>query len=213
MSLIAKQYKIFPIYSSWTQLINSLSATIIIFFLNFLFTPAVVGLYQFGASILQQPITLISNSVGKVFYQKAARQYSNNQNIYNGLKKSTFGLFLIGIVPFSIIAIFGSELFSFIFGEQWTESGKYLQILSPWFLFLFINRPSMAVFRIYKKNARLLTYVVILIIFRALGIYFGYIFYGEPKASLILFSIVGVIFNIYLILQAFYWAKRQQQYT
>ena len=69
---MAKQYKIFPIYSSWTQLINSLSVTIIVFFLNFLFTPAMVGFYQFGVSILQTPINIISNSVGKVFYRKAA---------------------------------------------------------------------------------------------------------------------------------------------
>jgi len=120
-------------------------------------------------------------------------------------------LFLIGVVPFTIIAIFGSDIFSLVFGEQWSESGEYLQILSPWFLFLFINRPSMMVFRIYKKNANLLIYVVLLMIFRALGIYMGYVFFGKAKDSIVLFSIAGVIFNVYLILQAFYWAKRQQQ--
>jgi lipopolysaccharide exporter len=201
---VAKEYKKFPLYSSWNQLLNAASKELIVFFLSYFFTPAIVGLYHFSMKVLKQPISFISDSVGRVYYQKAASQYSSKENLSVGLRQTTFGLLAMGIIPFSIIAFFGQEIFAFVFGNEWANAGIYAQILTPWLFFLFINRPAMMIYRVFQKLDILLIYVILLTVSRALAIYSGYLFFNDPKWSMALFSFVGVIFNIYLIASAFY---------
>lgn len=211
LMIVARRYKKFPLYSSWNVLLNAASKDIIIYLFSFYFTPAVVGLYYFSMNVLKQPLNLISDSVGKVYYQKVASQYSKNENLYSGLKRTTQGLFFSGIIPFGIITLYGKEIFDFVFGNEWAIAGEYAQILSPWLLLLFINRPSMMIYRTFQKLDILLIYVVLLLIARIISISLGYYIYNDPKMSMIFFSFVGVVFNCYFIYQAFYWVNIKTQ--
>ncbi len=199
----AIKFKKFPLYSSWNSLLNTFSQEVIVLLFAYFYSPVVVGLYHLAKRMLQQPIFFIAKSVNDVYLQKASQQIANNQDILAGLKKTTLVLALLGVIPFTLIAIFGQPIFRLIFGENWSEAGRYAQVLSPWLFFLFINKPANVLFVVLQKLQFLLGYNIFLTIARIAAIIVGFIFWDSALASLALFSAVGILFNIIFISKAF----------
>jgi len=99
----AYKYNKFPYYSTPTSLMDTLSNNAVILLFGFFFTPKVVGLYFLGKKTLQIPIRFLSESVQRVYSQKASSQYANGQDILNGFVKTTVGLIAFGILPFGVL--------------------------------------------------------------------------------------------------------------
>ena len=199
----ASRYRRFPIYFSFTALLNSVSQEIVVLLFAFLYSPAVVGLFHLSRKILQQPTLFISKSVSDVYFQKAAQQTSDGQDLARGFLRTTMGLALLAVVPFGFVAAFGRPFFSFVFGSNWAEAGFYAQILSPWLFFLFINRPANAIFLVQQKMEMLFIYNVAIMLARCAAVFSGYYFFKTASASLALFSAVGVAFNLFYVLYAY----------
>src|SRR5699024_717144 len=62
------KYKDFPLYRAPEVLMNSVSQRIPVLMLSVYFGPASAGFYTLSNTVLQQPIRLIGDSVGNVFY-------------------------------------------------------------------------------------------------------------------------------------------------
>lgn len=208
---VASEYKKFPYYASWNALLNAVSQSIIVFLFAIFFTPAVVGFYHLGNRVLRMPLAFLSQSVNKVYFQKAALQYASGQEILDGFKKTTFVLITLGILPFVILSFFGSPLFSFVFGKEWSEAGLYVQILAPWLFFGFINAPSNVIYDIMAKQDIKLLYELALIIFRVVSIIGGYAISQQAIIVLYLYSTVGVVFNIIFITLAYHFCMSHKR--
>jgi len=191
-----KRHENFPKYQSLSTLINSFSHNMPLLMFSALFSPAISGFYSLTYRAMQTPMLLVSSSTRAVFYQKASRMYSNGEDIYLLYFKTTLGLLKLFIVPLVIILFFGQELFSFVFGNKWVESGLIAQIAIFWFLFSFISPPTTVMFNIYGLQKIRLIVQIISLGFRILAIYLGYYIYDSYIVSLVLFVIVGVIHNI-----------------
>jgi len=199
IKLNAKRHDHFPKYQSFTVFLNSISQNIPIMLLASLYSPEIAGYYALTVRVLQVPIGLIGSSTKEVYYQKASKMYANRENIFELYKKTTVTLLKLFIVPFFIVLLFGGHLFSFVFGEEWIESGKIAQILILWFLFLFINSPSMITFSILKLQKVQMKMEIISLIMRFLSIYIGYYFFNSYILSISLFLLISVSVNIYAI--------------
>ena len=190
-----KRHENFPKYQMASNLTNSISQNIPLFMFSTLFSPAISGFYALTYRVMQVPMVLISNSTRSVYYQKASKMYANREDIYPLYKKTTLGLLKIFIIPLIIIIFFGKDIFSFIFGSEWEESGLVAQISVIWFMFGFISPPTTVMFNIFSlQKVRLIVQITTLFA-RALAIYIGYFFYNSYIISLTLFIIVGVIHN------------------
>ena len=130
----AKKYENFPKYTSFGGFFNEFSQNMPILLLTSLFSIEAAGFYALTVRILQVPISLIGRSTREVYYQKASKMYAAGEDIFDLYKKTTLGLLKIFIIPFFTFLLFGEYLFSFIFGNEWTTSGKFAQILVFWFL-------------------------------------------------------------------------------
>lgn len=201
----AVEYRKFPYYDSWAGLINSFSQQIPVLLLAHFFTPTVVGFYFLANKLLMLPIGLISQSVQKVYFQKASELYASERPMKESFIKSTFGLLGVGIVPFSVVLLFGKPIFVLIFGANWAIAGLYAQIISLWAFAGFINTPARALWIVFQKQDKLLIWDIFLVIFRILSILAGYHFFNRAEKSLVLFSGVGVFFNFLLIGYGYYW--------
>ena len=191
-----KRHENFPKYQMASNLTNSISQNIPLFMFSALFSPAISGFYALTYRVMQVPMILISSSTRSVYYQKASKMYANREDIYPLYKKTTLGLLKISIIPLIIIIFFGKEIFSFIFGNEWIESGLIAQISVIWFMFSFISPPTTVMFNIFSlQRVRLIIQITTLFL-RALAIYIGYYFYDSYIISLALFIAVGVIHNI-----------------
>jgi len=172
---LAKHHKDFPKYSVPTTLLDVMSLQAPIFMLSSLYlSSAMVGFYSFANRILQFPSGLISSSIGQVFYQSFA-QLQNDKNAQLQLLYSTWKkLFLLGIIPFSIIFFLGEEIFTIVFGQNWDEAGKIASILSPMIFAMFISSSTSSAFTVLRMQNIGLYFGIFVLFTRPLSIFLGY---------------------------------------
>ena len=199
----AKRYKDFPKYQSFAQFLSSLSQNIPFLLFSSFFNLEVVGFYMLAIRVLHAPTTLIARSTKEVFYQKAADLHSRGLSIHLLFRKTTFGLAKIGIIPFLLFGVFSVFIFSILFGHQWETSGLYAQIIIPWSFLGFLNPPSTAVIYILGMQKFSLKYEFSLVLIRIFIIIASYWLFRDEIATIVFYSAVGVIFNVFLIMYCF----------
>jgi len=65
---------------------------------------------------------------------------------------------------------------------------------------MFLNNPITRLVTVLKKQTFSLKYDLFLALFRFLSLYLGFKMFNDLYISILLFSIVGVIFNIFFML-------------
>ncbi len=199
LKVVLFEYKLFPLFTSSTTFINAISQNMPALLLALFFSPAVAGFYAVAARVMMVPIGLIGNSVRQVYYQRASELFNQGKSIYPLYKKMTMNLALIGILPACIVLILGENIFRFVLGSSWGEAGVYASIITLWQYFMFINRPSAASLLILKLNHIQLIMDSITLILRLLALLAGALIFKDIYITLGLFTIVGIIFNLFLI--------------
>ncbi len=91
--------------------------------------------------MLRLPVVFVGAAIGQVLFRKSSVLYNENKPIFPIVSKVIFLLVALSIIPFIIIGYFGPELFSFIFGERWEQSGLMAAIMIPWLMLNFIASP------------------------------------------------------------------------
>jgi lipopolysaccharide exporter len=202
MKELAIRYKKFPIFTTWSSMINDISVQVPVFMLAFFFSPITVGYYSLANAVINVPMSLIGEATRQVFYQKAAEEKNRIGTAKYIVKEIYRRLISIGIFPMIALLIISKELFLFIFGPNWTNSGIYAEILIPWIFLVFVSSPLSSLFSLHEKQNIGLSFNIILLISRCIALYIGGRL-GNPILALILFSFTGVLFwgwmNMYLL--------------
>ncbi len=205
---IVKKYSDFPIFNMPAGILNSFSLNLPVLILSYFFSPAIVGFYAMGCRLLQMPIQLIAASVRRVYMQKVAEIKNHDKPITGSLVKVISSLVLIGFLPFSVIFVFGEEIFSLFLGENWGTAGCYASILIPWFFSLFIVPPANAILIVMRKNKFRLYFQFIATFMRCFALLYGFKCGGTPEKALSYFSITCAFVNVVLIMSAYLFAKK-----
>lgn len=198
----SKRYKRFPIFDTWSALLNSTSWQLPTFLLSSFFSTTVVGYYALGMMVLQLPTSLIGGAISQVFFQRAAAAKFEG-TLPQIAEDTVLNLAKIGALPILLLAMTGKELFIVIFGQSWAEAGVYAQILAPWIFLVFLTSPISTVFSILEKQGNFLLFNIFLFLTRAGALIAGGAS-GDARIALILFSAVGVIDYAVLGLWIFY---------
>ncbi|MCM3630987.1 oligosaccharide flippase family protein [Paenibacillus glycanilyticus] len=194
----ARKYSEFPVYSTPQTLVNSLSQNLPIFMLSYFYGSAVIGLYSLGLRLIQFPVTLVAQSVRQVLLQRISEAGQDEINLNAMFKKFTIILALIALLPSMFIVVFGPQLFKVILGSEWMEAGVYASWMVIWMFLSFISAPALVLMTVFGLQRRLLIYETLLMLAR-----FGALFVGGTYFSVVnciaMFTLVGVVFNTYLI--------------
>ena len=201
MLFVAKVYKKMPLYSTLSNLINNLSNQLPVFLLTRFFGINSAGYYGLSSRIVSTPMGLIGQSVSQVFIQNAAQAYHLNQNMHILLKKMYIRLFKISIIPFLLLFIFSPVIFKLLLGNNWDWhlASNISRILIPWLLVMFLNSPIVSIVNVLNKQSSLTIYTFLLLIFRFLAIWIGYLLSENLLFAIFLFSLTGLVFNIFLL--------------
>src|SRR5690606_1610721 len=82
-------------------------------------------------SVLAIPLFLISNAIAQVLHQRVAQLNNDDASgILPYVLRAAAALTSIAIPFVLILAFFGVELFTFVFGAKWAEAGRYAGLLS-----------------------------------------------------------------------------------
>jgi lipopolysaccharide exporter len=195
------RYKRFPLFDSWAGMLNTASSMLPALLLGFFFTPAVVGHYSLGNTVLAMPMSLIGSSIAQVFFPQASEaRHSGN------LDRLTLDMFqrllTIGFVPIMLIAVVAPDLFAIIFGERWWTAGVYVRWLSLWMLFVFISSPISTIYTVLERQREYLFVNIIMFGTRLLALIIGGI-KGDALLTIALFGLTSAIlwlFNCIYIL-------------
>ena len=196
---LLSRYKDFFIYRTPQVFLNASSQSIPVLMLTSFFGASAAGFYSLAKLALAAPAALLGEAVSSVFYPKFNETYRDSAGALELFIKATLFLALIGIIPFSIVFIFGPDFFSFVFGDAWEVAGGYAQWLSIWLYFGFINRPSVAAIPVLAMQRFFLIYEVVSVTLRVITISVGYYIYNDPLTSIAFFSIIGAVLNSFLI--------------
>lgn len=202
ITYLAKRYRRFPLFTSWSTVANSASLQVAPLMLASFFSPVVVGFYGMAHMVVNMPMSLIGSATGQVFFQKASEEKNRTGSVKTVVQEVHQRLVSIGIFPILILMIIGEELFALVLGAQWGTAGGYARILAPWLLLVFIASPLSTIFSVLERQTIGLAFNLMVLFSRIAVLYVGGI-YGDPVVALILFSITGVIFwgwmNLYVL--------------
>ena len=201
----AREYKDFPIYSNSQQIIGRISEIALVYLISNFFGSAILGWYSFSKGLLYKPIFLIGQAISNVYYQKAAEIVRNRGNLWLITKKIITRIFLIGLIIFTPIVLWGPFIFSFVFGSEWVSAGKYAQILSPFILMIFIEQGMSMITLVLKKQKQNFVinaiYVpIFLVTIYLIGKYITLEFYN------LLIIIVGFQMTV-MFIKFYFWRK------
>jgi O-antigen/teichoic acid export membrane protein len=145
------RYKSFPIKSTLPSLANTLSSMLPIILVSRFFSSETTGYFDLARVVLVMPLSLISASLSQVLLQR----FSEMRNNGSAVKKEMLGifmlLFIVSVLFVVVIKFFGVYLFSFVFGEQWGNSGHFAEILVYAFAIKFIISPFNSSFIAFEK--------------------------------------------------------------
>jgi len=194
-----KGYKEFPLFNSWTLLVNAVAENVVLLLFSGFFSPAIVGAYSLANRMVNMPAAYVGSNFSKAFLGHAAEHHRRGRALSRTLVQGTAALAGVGVVPFAALFLFGTEIFGFVFGSSWMTAGRYAEIIAPGLFFVLINKPAAATYSIYRKVRERLIYSVLYTIARVAGIVIGLMRFGDPAACLAILAAVMVIFNCFFI--------------
>jgi len=189
---VVKYHKQFPIYSTWSGLINSLFHHMPTFFLSTYFASEVVGYYSLGNRMVTLPISLLAISIKQVFYPMASKEYQKTGDISNIIRRSVRRLAQLGVFPMVMIGFCGARLFGGVFGRQWIEAGVYAQILSITGLSHFVVSPLLMIFAVKPYQSKALIYNATLTSSSFMALFLSS-YMNNPRLTLTAYAITGFI--------------------
>jgi O-antigen/teichoic acid export membrane protein len=197
---LACQYRDFPLLRTPQNMINAISQSLPLFLLSGYSGAAAAGQYSIAIAVLGIPAALIGNSVMSVFYPRVTEAVRSGENTRKLIIEATAGMAIIGLIPYLVVILFGPDLFSFIFGAEWRAAGVYAQWLSVWLFLQFINKPAVSTVPALGLQGGLLIYELFSTGTKILALWLGFVFFENDVISIALFSILGSVAYIWLIL-------------
>ena len=125
-STVLKYYK-YPLFIMPSNFVSRVNSDSLVYLLFFLFSQSIVGNFSMAMKILKIPLNLISYSIGETYFSKKFTNIEDEKKLLTSIIKMTL---FVGLLPFSILCIIGSEMFTLIFGNNWAIAGIIAQLLS-----------------------------------------------------------------------------------
>ena len=138
---VANDYIGYPKINMPTAFMDALAVNIPLMYISVIYGSENLGSYALVANILFGLVALASRSISQVFVSEISSQKLNPIEIYSLYKNLLSALFLISFCILTLLVFFGTDIFPFIFGTEWTKAGEISKILAFIFLVRFCVSP------------------------------------------------------------------------
>lgn len=177
------------IFSTPSIFLNSLSFSIVIFFISILFTNENVGIYGMVTRILGVPITIISSGLSKIFMQSSNEFYISKGSFRKQLTSFTTVLLSLSCFMYIPFYFINDNLITLILGSEWIDTIFIIKIVIPMFMIrLIVSTVSLSVIVFNKQHIELI---------------FQSIFFGVTILAYILTVSMKLSFTEFVIFNSF----------
>ena len=206
---LIKRYSRFPKFSLPADILSMFANYSPNILLNKIFGSVSTGYYSMSDKILGSPVWFITSSVGDVFKQEASEQLRTRNSCFDVFIKTSKTMFLLGIIPFLLIAIVSPLVIPFVLGPNWAPVGDLIRIFSlMYFLRFIVNPVSHVIYIVNKQNYNIFFQGINLfttVISFALGFYFK-----DLYLCLITFSVLSSISYVIMFLYSYKFARESK---
>ena len=186
---VAKRFRKFPIYSIWSDLMNTVGTQLPVFVILYFFSPAAAGLYFLAVRVANAPVAIIAEAVTKTVLATASKR--ELKPVLPEFSCKIFGgLLRIGTVPMLCMLPLGPTLFSFLFGPEWEPAGHYFSLLIPWTLAVFAVVPMLSLFHVAERQKEEFCAQLLIFLGRSTALIAGALS-GSIELALVLFSAIA----------------------
>ena len=191
MQRLAVRYSRFPKFDVAAALTDTLSVQLPNLLLAVLFTAEITGHYLLAERVLGVPLSLLSQSVGQVFYARSRKAVEDGK-ITSLTMKVSVTLAIIVIIPAMTVFFAGEPLFVLIFGDAWREAGIFAGWLIVGFAAQFIfSSISLALMATDAQKLNFFVHLCMLVA-KAGALLYGYAV-GSPLVGIIAFTFVNLV--------------------
>ncbi len=187
---LVREYRDFPVYNASAALITTLGMGLPVIQLASYFSAETSGLFSLSMRILGLPVVVIGQSVGQVFYPAVAERDGTPAGSTDFISRTAKVLTVIGLPFFTLLALYGADVFGAVFGGSWREAGYYSQLLAPMYIAAFVASPISTFALVRQKQFAILLITIAEASSRLGAIWIGARL-GSATAAVALFSAVG----------------------
>lgn len=195
----ALQYRKFPMYSTWSALLNTLGGKLIPLLLVSFYNPEIAGLFAMAQALLYLPSVFIGQAIGQVFLQRACVAKHSG-----GIQSLSFRAYLVllrlGFFPLLFISFFSPILFAVILGDRWIEAGAYAKVLGPLIAFGFAYSPMSRLYSILNRQGIALFIEIAQIIIITFAFLLG-VHFNNSLLSVGLFANIAFLISLFRMIE------------
>ena len=137
-----KKYKHYPKYLIPGTSAGTLAKEAPTFLLSKLFDASYAGFFSL-VNRVTSPLSIVISAITEVYNVNAVRLYRENGECKSLYLQTMRNLASITIIPSIILLFWGPTIFTFVFGDQWTQAG----VIARYFSFLILPRHLGIIFR------------------------------------------------------------------
>jgi O-antigen/teichoic acid export membrane protein len=138
---LLKQYVEFPKFGILPAMLNTLAGMLPVFIISAYYSAEISGSFNFSRIILSVPFALISAGISQVLMQQVSERRNNQETISAELFSLAIKLAMLSVLGIIVLWAAAPQLFEFIFGIKWKQSGEFTSILIFSYAITFIISP------------------------------------------------------------------------
>ena len=199
LKAVLKTYRSFAIFSSPAAILNILATSMPVFVISAFDGQEATGYFGNAYKLTYLPMSMLSLAIGQVFFERIARIRNQKENASKMAHQLVNTLFFIGIIPVIIMLVWGDQIAPLILGNQWEETGVFIQIMILFYFTMFLTSSFSSAFETYQKLKFQLVYNLIFLICTFGALYLGYREGGNTRSALTWFSLVGIVLRLSIL--------------
>ncbi len=161
-----------------------------------LFGNKILGYFSISQKLLTIPVTFIGQSLGTVFYQRAAEMSRLGQNIGQFLKRNINRSMLLAVIPMTLFAAFGDVAINIFFGVEYSVGGVICRIIVFRSLFNFISTATRGLDIVINKQQYVLYTCIAQTILAVGSVLCGFYVFHDIIATSIILVVTFIIIQI-----------------
>ena len=169
------QYKNFPLFSFPRALLNQLGSNMPTLLLTPFFGLAEIGFFSMSITLAFRPINMLCSSIYQVMYQRLAERVINKDSIWKLLVKYIIRIGSVSVLLFLILFFILPDMVTFLLGEEWLTTSKYIQLMLPWLLMVILVSTTSYITDIFQRQRGYMIFEIIYVISRLIALTIGII--------------------------------------
>lgn len=200
-----KRYKSFPLISSWSSILGGIGAQLPVFFLAALFDAKMVGLFFLAQKILTVPEGILGFSASQVYLSQSAQYARQSYEAYKQFFWSSIQkMALLGVGTIGLVVLVAPAVIHIVFGDEWEQSGTYIQVLAILYLMKIIVGPISANFYVFEALKIQLLAEILRCSCIITSLFLAFQFVEQPMIAILLISTISSLGYIFYAFFSWY---------